>query len=430
MILLEIASFFFIYHSNHNLYTTLNNLKISGNIIVPNNYVLPSLEKILPAFYSSLFILFTGGIAVSLIICICVILFWQIKFQRNGNSYALTFPPGFLVSLTISILMVIFFADQSIFLRTRDYLLLSTPPGRAINNFYYRFTPYAAQAVNPPFKRQIKACFTAPEIYGDGNTIRILSKFGWLNTKKKSNASLVVEKSLNGDLIFKHKNKAILTVSTEKFHQNPALWLKKYSQKTDCAFLIRVFCAAGLFIGLPFFCFIVVFRLFFLICRRLKMSSNNASVLSGMLISVFTVVLLIYLNPVNFHAGIKNIKTLQHMLNSKNCRARIEGLRIIYHLNENIWQFPDYCRLHVDTSSIAEKYWLVKVLSKSGAEKNIFYLKKLLKTRSINVQSAVIKALSNFKCSNDLAVIYTDTIMKSRHWYVQQAAYNAFKRCQ
>lgn len=350
---LEILSFLFVYHSNLSLYKTLNSLKDAGHMVIPNGHVLLSLEQIMPAFYSSLFILFTAGILVSLLICLLTVIFFLNPIFARRET-AVSYFSIFFAALTVSGIALFALADQSTFLRARDYLLLSNPPGIAINNFYYAYTPYVTRAINPTSEKQVKP--------------------GWMNP----------------------------------------------------AFFVRALCGAGLFTGLPVFGFILLLWFIFRICRKL-MAEKKAMILSGILISGMTVIALLYLNPINRPGTLKGI---EKMLGSQRSKVRIEALRILYQKGEDIWQFPDYCRTHVSSNSIAERYWLANAFSKSNTIKSVQYLKKLLKDDAINVKCAAINALSKLICNDESDYIFKDLIINSPEWYVQQYAYTAYKKCQ
>jgi len=177
---------------------------------------------------------------------------------------------------------------------------------------------------------------------------------------------------------------------------------------------------------LPVFFFILLLWFIFSVCRKL-IPEKNAMVLSGFLVSGITVITLLYLNPINRPDTLEDI---EKMLGSQKSKTRIEALRILYHKDEDIWQFPDYCKTHVSSNSIAEKYWLANTFSKSDTIKSVQYLKKLLKDDAINVKCAAINALSKLICNDESEKIFKTIINDSPKWYIQQYAYNAYKRCQ
>lgn len=314
-------------------------------MVVPNGPVLSSLGQVMPALCSSLFILFTAGIFVSLVICLFAVLI--LKPGRGVFS--------FLAALTVSGLILVTFADQSLFLRTRDYLLLSNPPGIAVNNFYYTYTPYAARAIQP----------------------------------------------------------------------HPDKGLQKYVQQL---------CAAGLFTGLPVFCFMVLFGFIFFICRK-RMPEKTAWVVSGILVPWVALISLLYLYPAHPPNNMTdkmitdNMTHIRKMLASQKSKTRIEALRILYHKSRDIWQFPEYCSKQIHSHSIAEKYWLAKAFSRSDAKKSIPCLKQLIRDDAVNVKTAAIKALLKLSCDADAVRMFKKLMLTSPQWYVQQAAYTAFNKC-
>jgi hypothetical protein len=131
---------------------------------------------------------------------------------------------------------------------------------------------------------------------------------------------------------------------------------------------------------------------------------------------------LFYLNPL---VASTNITTL---LDAKNTRVRTEALRILYRKGGNISKMPTYLNRPFSEKSIAEKYWLAKVLS-SPYPKNIPYIKKLIKDDALNVRCAAIKALSR-SCSPESVKLFKKIVETSPHWYEQSYALNAFRSCQ
>ncbi len=129
----QLFSFFLVYSSNQELLETVTQLARQGHLVVPNGRVQPSLAKVLPAFYGSLFITATGGVALALVLGLGSLLVFRPRLFSTAKGGAF-----FLVlggSIFLCILLVLFFAPPSLFLKTRDYLLLSNRPGTVINDF-------------------------------------------------------------------------------------------------------------------------------------------------------------------------------------------------------------------------------------------------------------------------------------------------------
>lgn len=416
----EIFSFIVVYFSNQELLETITILNKTCHLVVPNIHVLPSLGNVLPAFCGSLFITFTAGVGLSLISCLVAMTRVRPGVFQSGQSslFLMVSLAGFILS------GLIFFSntDSSVFLRARDSLLLSNKPGTMVNNFYYRYTPYAAQAINNPQQKQMKICWIESKIPQNQSLITLLLKFGWINVPNPSAASLIIEKSSEDLVSLKQKDKIILSVSMESFEDDPGHYLKEFSQKTDAGFLLRSSCAAGLLVATPFVCFMMLFSAMFFLYTRWT-GHKPAIYLSGISMVALALMGLFYLNPLVVSTDITTL------LEAKNTRVRIEALRILYWKGGNISQIPTYLNRPLGEKSIAEKYWLAMVLS-NPHPRNIPYIKRLIKDNALNVRCAAIKALSLSGCSKDSIKLFTQIAETSPHWYEQSYALNAFRSCQ
>jgi len=350
--ILELLFFTFVYYSNHSLYKGLDLLVRAGHMVVPNGPVLSSLENILPAFYGSLFILFTAGIFIALMVCILVMAWMNPGFKEYKKS--LYYGSVFFATLVISVAALVSLSDSSIFHRTRDFLLASNPMGTAVSQFYYAYSPYANHAISPQ--------------------IQTPAGVWWIN--------------ITG--------------------------------------VVRFFCEAGLLAGLPFFGFSALFLSVFRICKR-WVAGKIAVILTGIVLTGFTLVILVYLSPPGSLGGVADF---EKMLASEKAKERVETLQVLYRKGTDIWQYPDYCKTAVKSPSIAERYWLSKALSKSDAKKSLPLVKGLVTDDAIHVRSSAIKALAKLSCDGETIEIFTNLMLTNPMWYEQQAAYTAFKECQ
>ena len=416
----EIFSFFVVYFSNKDLVDTITLLNQTRHLIVPNIHVLPSLEKILPAFCASLFITFTAGVALSLIIgLVAMILVRSLGFESSHSSLF------FLVSLSGFILSgLIFFSDTgpSVFHRARDTFLLSSKPGKMLNDFYYRYTPYAARAINSPLQQQMKICWIDSNLSHGSALNTLLLKSGWINIPNQSAASLIVENASEGLVLLKQGRTTILSVSMKNFEDDPVPYLKEFSQKTDTRFLLRSSCSVGLLVATPFVFFMILFSAMFFLYTPWT-GEKPAIYLSGISMVAFALIAFFYLNPPMVSTDINTL------LKAKNTRVRTEALRILYQKGGNISQIQAYLNRPFKEKSIAEKYWLAVVLS-NPYPKNIPYIKELIKDNALNVRCSAIKALSRSGCSPESVKLFREIVEISPHWYEQNYALNAFRSCQ
>lgn len=420
----EICFFILVYHSNRSLHNTLTLLNESGYTVVPNHHVLSSLKTFQAAFCGSLFLLFTAGVLVTLILCFCAVVFSsEIRSALiNHSSWFFSFS-GALVTTAIITMGI---ADGSVFLRGRDYALLSNKPGAVLNRFYYKYTLYAANTVRSPLQKQVKTCWIAPSLLKDNNNIkRLLSGFGWFPVNNRNHTDFEISSSANGNLEFRYKEKHFLSIPVQSFYDNPEFFLKQYSNKTDSAGPLRFFCAAGLFIALPVWGFALVFFMVAGITKAL-FPDKNTSYISGILVPAVLLSALLYINPTGRP---ENEKEIRRMFASGSGKTRIEALRAVCREGYDIWRFPDYCRKAANSTVTAEKYWLVNAFSISGREKSLPYVKKMVHDESINVQTAAIDALADLSCHSTTMDIFKKKVLNSRQWYVQQEAFNAMQQC-
>lgn len=416
-------SFFLVYFSNQDLLNTITIIKQTRHLIVPNAHVMPSLERFLPAFFASLFITLTAGIVVSLMMCCLAMPIVKPRVFKTQNSslFFLICIAGFVISG----LIYFFLADKSIFLRARDYLFLSSRPGILMNNFYYKYTLYAAQAVNSPLQAQMKTCWIDSQVPEKTQVKNILLKSGWITIPDKSKAFLRIEIS-GKNLAFQNNNQTIVSVSEKKFMNDPIHYLKKFSQKTDHLFFLKALCFVGLFFMLPFVCFMILFATLFFLYNLLT-GYNLAVFFAGVSMVAVAGTALLYLYPIT---GSKDMKSLKAMLASQKSRPRIEALRIVYTKKADLWQFQEYLNQSLQDRSIAEKYWILKILSNSCTAKNIHVIKDLIQDKALNVRYSAIKALSSCDCSDASKQLFKKIAETSRQWYEQYYALNAFRGCQ
>ena len=97
----------------------------------------------------------------------------------------------------------------------------------------------------------------------------------------------------------------------------------------------------------------------------------------------------------------------------------------------DLWQFPEYCKSLAQSLSIAERYWQTKALSKSNTKKSVPWLKRLIQDdTAINVKSSAIKALAKRSCDIESKTLFKDLMQTSPKWYIQIAAFTAYRQCQ
>jgi len=251
----ELISSLEIYLSNHQLAKTVEILTQEGYSVVPYGKALLLLSGIFPALAGALFFTCTSGVVVTtsaiilfilcdhffhnaryrmVIFCTPWILINALLFRAGENpgtiAYLLLIPFTVLliletvkkkpspypsspdspspspspsplnwkalliaiISMALTISLFYFRCDRGVFLRARDYLLLTNRPGVVLNNFYYNCTLYAAEAIKTPLQKQVKTCWIDPQISSAPKIRTIMARYGWLNIEKQEKASLLI----------------------------------------------------------------------------------------------------------------------------------------------------------------------------------------------------------------------------------------------
>ncbi|MBI9092707.1 MAG: HEAT repeat domain-containing protein [Desulfobacterium sp.] len=477
----EIISFFLVRASNLHLGDAVRAMGQAGHLVVPNARVVQTLDSFPSAFFPAQFLVMTAGLFVTLVsLLTCRGLFSGIKQKRTRTAlfilffilsnlwiildhgrvqsvkalaFTLVIPlvvfgamavsaPGkgmavarhsmlsFLIALSIGGTLLVTQADQGFFLGLRDHILFDNQPGESIVRYYYRYTPSAAQAIQAPLKQQIKPCWIHPDIPGRKKVEKILAGFGWLTVDHAPSADLILDKT-SGSLNFLLKtgkpivpDKGVI-VGVREFISSPKSHLEAFSQKADTGGGLRQLCLWGLVTALPVFCLLV----FFLAAgwaAGIFLPPALTAPAAGLITALLPLILIRAVMPLNPEGP----STLEERLSSENAGIRVAGLRTLSlsREKESIWDHPmAVARLKMGTTP--ERYWLANALALARRPESVGVLKALMKDPALNVRCAAIRGLSRLDRGGTAKGLFREIIATSSHWYEQQYAWQAFKRC-
>ncbi|MCK5096639.1 MAG: HEAT repeat domain-containing protein [Desulfobacteraceae bacterium] len=415
--------------SNQNLYFTTLLLKDAGHIVVPSNAILSSMLDFQNILFGSFFITFTAGLVIAITISIVVSIFY---ITRDSFFKIIEIFLPVIISMALVVTTLFIFDKDQLFLRVRDSFLFSNSAGNTINEFYYKYTLYAAETLHSPMQKQIKPCWIDPDIKEKLKIKKTLFRYGWLTTNKIINNELVIKINFQSGLDFIHNNKLLFRTSMEDFLKSPEKYLNLYSLTLDSRQFLRILHSIGLMPGIP----ILVFLFLQFILFMLFLSTNNAkrsNLLSSTVTGFLLIGLLFYLNPEILQKP--DQVAVRNMLFSSEARERIQGLRLIYTEDFDIKSFNHIVSQLIRGES-TEKYWLTNVLGMKKTKENIKTLKTLINDDSMNVRCAAITALSEINSGRKSYKIFKQIINNSNsknnqnsdHWYVQFYAYNAYRK--
>ncbi|MCP4371093.1 MAG: hypothetical protein GY797_23705, partial [Deltaproteobacteria bacterium] len=206
MIAAQVIATIQVYLSNLSLYNKITAIKEAGYLVLPNQHVLNILPDFDPAFFGGMFFTLSVGAGLSLY-SMAAMWIWTRLLSRNRIYVILLLLPlagcivkvnlhgfsPFVTSYFLVIPAVIFLAtlkwttdlpeqkgwlkeilhvaplvlltllwtiqmQSSMFIDIRDNLLLSNSFGRKINDFYYKYTLYPAEAFKSLQQKTLKTC--------------------------------------------------------------------------------------------------------------------------------------------------------------------------------------------------------------------------------------------------------------------------------
>jgi len=458
-----------VYLSNAELYSTLGLIQEHGYLSLPNKIITDSLPHFGPAFFGGVFFTLSVGAGLSgltfasiwawdrlffrnKIVLILFLLIWiGSVFAVNSQGISPLITCYFLIvpvvviaaalkwmpeqsgkssrvktmvhltSFVVIALLCISQIDRDIFVDFRDNFFLSNPIGSEMNDFYYKYTLYAAEVIKPLDQKTLKTC-SVEEVRDKSFVLQLQKKllnYNYLTVSDGLSVDLkVVEEGKS--LVFENNGRRILTTTAEAFLLNPGVVLKEFSLKSDRTGLFRYLIFIFILTGLPLVVYVFLYS-FFRLAGSSFMPPTAASVTAFVLCLLVGIALVI---PLEMNDGGKiKVDDLDNALKSSRWQDRVSALKIIESRGLEVSEFSSYKRL-LESPYAAERYWLVKSL---GVSKRPDTYKDLLVFLDDTHPNVVCMAFFSLGRRGDAMTIQEiiPRIEMSDHWYEQLYAYNA-----
>ena len=317
-------------------------------------------------------------------------------------------------------------ADNRLFINIRDFLLLSNPVGKSVNDFYYRYTLYPAEAFKS-LEQKLQRPIRLTEIRPAALDRRVASQLRYRDYLVVGNDEPVeLEiKQAGDDLDWLNNGTRILAVTPESFFSNPNAVLAQYSRQTDRSAFLRTFTFFGILLAFPILLYCGVFGILRLL-TGLFLQPSRATLLSSILCFVIGIVLLV---PV--YQGDRrpvNAENLAAALDAADWRDRVAALKLIEQLQLDITDYPSYQK-SMTSRHLPERYWLARALGLSKENHTIDDLFTLLNDPQPNVVCQALYALGKRGRDRKSDIIETilAKIRSTDNWYVQRYAYLALR---
>jgi len=470
LLMTQLLATAFVYKSNLGLYEKITAIEAAGYLAVPNQEVKPNLLAWKPAVYGGLFFTFSLGAGLSLaalaaawfwdrlagrrpFVLIFLILVWlgglaamNLKgFDLMASAFPAAVPPAvfffsikrmpdknettgqlaawtFILPLILAALAWGFRADKDIFMDIRDFLLMANRSGQKVNDFYYEYTLYPAEAFKSLAQKTLKTCRI--QVASDSvsaELAKILPRFDYLPLPGPGPADLEIRER-NEDLILAREGAEVLRLKPAEFLADPGRNLARVSALIDRRAPLRRATFYSLSAGLPLTLYACLFSMVFWLGQRL-FKPGLASIMAGL---VCMTVSLSALAPIHSaKAGASDNPNAAERLSSSIWTDRIMGLRLVEAKGLDIGNFSNYHRF-LTSPYAPERYWLAAALGRSRLPATYGALIELLEDPQPNVVCAALEALG--RRGGKGAVPEVMKIIKtSNHWYVQWYAYRALR---
>jgi len=460
-----------IHSSNLALYDKMDALRHSGYLIIPNSHVLPRLLEWNQAFLGGIFYTLTIGAFLTLLsiaaawirhrvlpermaFSFLFLIPWLAllialnipRFTAMGTLYFLVIPPLVFSSASrclfkkshgtpsrtalfhaaVPLLLAFLWSsqmDDAFFTDVRDYLLLSHSTGTKVNDFYYRYTLYPAEAFKSLDQKSMKTVFL--EDIRNKPLARALAKslieLDYLTVQNGKVAELIIRQN-DHELHLRDQGASVLSAKLQDFLSSPARWLADFSARTDGNRFFRKITFVSLLIGFPLLIYLLLWGIFVLLPSPLLAPRIRSSVATSLCLSAGIVLFLFFLL---WRGAVRSEDQVQRALRSEDSMKRVAALKFIESRGIEITRYPDY-RDIMDSPSIPEKYWLVKNLARSKGGTSFEDLLSFLDDAHPTVVYATYQALEKRRNPGAIPHILS-RIEMSTHWYTQWNAYRALR---
>ncbi len=455
-----------VYLSNAEVYQMLVSLQEHGGyLLVPNRKIMEGLNGYAPAFFGGVFFTLSLGAALSsitfgsvwawdrlfsrsklililflMVLPVCIYQVNRLEFSPIVTAYFLVVPAVTAVaamklmpaqsgririvhiaSFIVIALLCISQLDKNIFVNFRDNFFLSNPIGMEMNDFYYKYTLYPAEIIKPLDQQTLKTFRFKDEknIASARPLERALLNYNYLNVGEGVAADLVITEE-GDDLRLLRRGLTVLSISTDNFLSAPGTLLKDFSIKSDKYAFFREIIFYSIITGLPLIVYIVLYSLF----RSIASYGMNSIAAAAVAALLCVVVGAAFVVPLELNKeGTVGVDRLKESLQSGRWQTRVAALKVIEKNGLELTGFAPYHGM-LESTPVAERYWLVRALGTSRRPETLKDLQTFLDDPHPNVVSMAFYSLGR---RGDTGVVkeIIERIKKSDHWYEQLYAYNA-----
>lgn len=320
--------------------------------------------------------------------------------------------------------------NQNLFIAIRDHLLLSNPAGRAVNDFYYRYTLFAAQAFKSVYQKTLRTYHLEGDI--DERAAKRLKtrllRLDMLHLPQLNKPDMTIG-IFNSTVMLADRHGRRLEGELTSFLKSPGKLLKSFSQASDRYRPLRRITLYGLLFGFPILLFVGVYTVVrigmeLLFIRGFGYSEMHAAFAASLICLIVGIGL--YWPMRAGSTGPLPNENLADALTADAWPMRVAALRHIEKQGLELADYPQYRPLLTSEMPV-ERYWLARALAVSRSASTVADLIFLAKDRHPNVRCQVYYALGKRGYRKAIQTIKAQMFV-SDHWYTQWYGYRAIRR--
>ena len=461
----------FVYLSNQRILALVTDSEKAGYFPIPSGPAADSLSSFTTAFWGGLFFTLSMGAGLTLLTWAGFQL-WHLLFRRSRSTliaYAMLWagllaavnlhgmvlmPSLFCLLVPLStacvslkatpasetttnfswIIPVLTLAaltalwatqlDRNLFTTIRDHILLSNSAGRRVNDFYYRYTLYAAETFKSFQQKTLRSCIL--EQLENKQKTRSweerLAQYDVLALPQISRPDIRLVFSKKGLELLSANGQGIKTTA-EAFMADPNRVLLSFSKATDRFAPLRRMTLVGLLLGFPILLFAMVYGALHAAAGLLFNPRQTTWTASGicMLIGI-----LLFLPMLNAHPVTITADSIDSALAADQWTQRVAALRYIEEHGLEIAAYPHYRNL-VTSPLVVERYWLARAMGKSRANETYTQLLTMIHDPHPNVICQAFYALGQQGRRAAINPIKR-RLVELDHWYAQWYGYGALRK--
>lgn len=311
--------------------------------------------------------------------------------------------------------------DRDLFIDLRDHVLMSNAAGRAVSDFYYRYTLYPAETFKSLDQKLLRTAAVSPEAPRPARLEQTLARNDYLPVAPPTRADL--EAHAEGDRVaFSRSGRPLLEIPLSRFAADPRAALSELSTRTDRWGPFRSFTFYSVLLAFPT-------ALFLLLAAGVRVAAGPlVRGTAGELLCLAACVLAGLAILAHLHAhrvAPPAAEAIERTLASDTWTERVAALKVARERRIDLFAIAGAPAL-AESPHVPERYWLARALSASPDPRAGALLLRLLEDPSLNVRTMALESLGQRRERAAIGPIL-GFIKRSPEWYEQMYAYQALK---